>query len=60
MYLARTLTPHSLEQIGGYFGGRDHSTVLHASRTIGTQAQRDLQTRELLDELTTKVKNASS
>ena len=32
MYLARELTGHSLEEIGGYFGGRDHSTVLHACK----------------------------
>ncbi|MBI5863664.1 MAG: chromosomal replication initiator protein DnaA [Planctomycetes bacterium] len=32
MYLARKLTPLSLQEIGGYFGGRDHSTVLHAER----------------------------
>jgi chromosomal replication initiator protein len=34
MYLARQLTDLSLEQIGHYFGGRDHSTVLHACRKI--------------------------
>lgn len=34
MYLARRLTQLSLEQIGAYFGGRDHSTVLHACRKI--------------------------
>jgi chromosomal replication initiator protein len=34
MYLARQLTPLSLEQIGAYFGGRDHSTVLHAVRKV--------------------------
>jgi chromosomal replication initiator protein len=34
MYLARQLTPLSLEQIGAYFGGRDHSTVLHACRKV--------------------------
>ena len=34
MYLARQLTPLSLEQIGDYFGGRDHSTVLHACRKV--------------------------
>lgn len=34
MYLARRLTPVSLEQIGNFFGGRDHSTVLHACRKI--------------------------
>lgn len=30
MYLSRELTKQSLPQIGGRFGGRDHSTVLHA------------------------------
>ena len=30
MFLFRCLTPKSLEEIGAYFGGRDHSTVLHA------------------------------
>ncbi len=34
MFLARQLTRWSLEEIGGYFGGRDHSTVLHAAKTI--------------------------
>lgn len=34
MYLTRQLTAMSLEQIGAYFGGRDHSTVLHACRKI--------------------------
>ena len=34
MYLARTLTRHSLEEIGGYFGGRDHTTVMHACDKI--------------------------
>jgi chromosomal replication initiator protein len=34
MYLARQLTDLSLEEIGGHFGGRDHSTVLHACRKI--------------------------
>jgi chromosomal replication initiator protein len=34
MYLARQLTRLSLEQIGAYFGGRDHSTVRHACRKV--------------------------
>ncbi len=34
MYLARQLTDLSLHEIGRYFGGRDHSTVLHACRKI--------------------------
>jgi chromosomal replication initiator protein len=34
MYLCKLLTPHSLPAIGRQFGGRDHTTVLHACRTI--------------------------
>jgi chromosomal replication initiator protein len=34
MYLTRQLTELSLAQIGAYFGGRDHSTVLHACRKV--------------------------
>ena len=34
MYIARQKTRYSLEEIGGYFGGRDHTTVLHAIRAI--------------------------
>jgi len=41
MYLARRLTNRSLEEIGAFFGGRDHTTVLHAERKISKQMQRD-------------------
>jgi chromosomal replication initiator protein len=34
MYLAKVLTPRSLPEIGRRFGGRDHTTVLHAVRKI--------------------------
>ena len=34
MYLAREMTGLTLDQIGAYFGGRDHSTVLHACRKV--------------------------
>jgi chromosomal replication initiator protein len=34
MYLARQLTGLSLQQIGAFFGGRDHTTVLHACRKV--------------------------
>lgn len=34
MYLAKKLTPNSLPEIGRRFGGRDHTTVLHAVRKI--------------------------
>src|SRR5207244_2743233 len=41
MYLARKLTPLSLQQIGAYFGGRDHTTVLHACRKIEAALEAD-------------------
>jgi chromosomal replication initiator protein len=43
MALAKELTNHSLPEIGDAFGGRDHTTVLHACRVI--KELRDLQTR---------------
>lgn len=41
MYLAKKLTPRSLPEIGRRFGGRDHSTVLHAVRKIEEQIKSD-------------------
>jgi chromosomal replication initiator protein len=41
MYLTRRLTALSLEQIGAYFGGRDHSTVLHACRKVEEALEQD-------------------
>jgi chromosomal replication initiator protein len=41
MYLARQLTRLSLEQIGAYFGGRDHTTVLHACRKVEVVIEQD-------------------
>jgi chromosomal replication initiator protein len=41
MFLARRHTRYSLEEIGGYFGGRDHTTVLHAVRTVDQDMKDD-------------------
>ncbi len=41
MYLARRHTRMSLEEIGGYFGGRDHTTVMHAIKSIDGKRQLD-------------------
>ena len=37
MYLAKELTQHSLPEIGANFGGRDHTTVMHAVRKISQE-----------------------
>lgn len=39
MWLARKYTRYSLEEIGDYFGGRDHTTVMHAVRTVDTRKE---------------------
>ena len=41
MWLARKHTRYSLEEIGSYFGGRDHTTVMHAIRTINDRRGSD-------------------
>ncbi len=41
MWLARKHTRYSLEEIGGYFGGRDHTTVMHAIKAVNTRRQDD-------------------
>jgi chromosomal replication initiator protein len=49
MFLARRHTRYSLEEIGGYFGGRDHTTVMHAVRTVDADVKND---REVAEQLT--------
>ncbi len=49
MYLAKTMTPRSLPEIGRRFGGRDHTTVLHAVRKIEAERAGDEKLSEELD-----------
>jgi len=55
MYLAKQLTPRSLPEIGRRFGGRDHTTVIHAVRQIEklrmADAELDADVRLLLRQL---------
>jgi len=55
MYLARKLTRHSLEEIGGHLGGRDHTTVMHACSKISHAKKSDPQMHVLLGELTKQI-----
>ncbi|MHC4127413.1 MAG: chromosomal replication initiator protein DnaA [Planctomycetota bacterium] len=41
MWLARRHTRFSLEEIGGYFGGRDHTTVMHAITAVNEKRRKD-------------------
>ncbi|WP_394072640.1 helix-turn-helix domain-containing protein [Roseixanthobacter glucoisosaccharinicivorans] len=51
MYLAKTLTPRSLPDIGRRFGGRDHTTVLHAVRKIDGLIKTDALLRKQIEML---------
>ncbi len=51
MFLARQVTPLSLEEIGGHFGGRDHTTVLYAVERTTQKSKESPQFQALLREL---------
>jgi chromosomal replication initiator protein len=56
MYLARDLTNLSLSEIGNRFGGRDHTTVMHACEKIGSNKDEDSQLRHILQRLTSTLR----
>ncbi|MCO6437729.1 MAG: chromosomal replication initiator protein DnaA [Phycisphaerae bacterium] len=60
MYLARQFTHDSLEQIGGYFGGRDHTTVLHATRQMGRRLAEDVDLARLVRELGEEIRRGGN
>ena len=45
MYLARSLTKQSLQEIGDAFGGRDHGTVIHACKSVDNMLEQDTTAR---------------
>ncbi len=55
MLLARRLTSKSMHQIGDYFGGRDHTTVLHAIRKTESLLSDDSDLRRAADEIREKL-----
>ncbi|MCW5635549.1 MAG: chromosomal replication initiator protein DnaA [Rubrivivax sp.] len=56
MYLAKDMTKKSLPEIGELFGGRDHTTVLHAVRKIGDERQRSPELNQQLHVLEQQLK----
>ncbi|QIK84751.1 chromosomal replication initiator protein DnaA [Sanguibacter sp. HDW7] len=57
MYLCRELTDLSLPKIGQEFGGRDHTTVMHANRKIGAQMAERRSIYNQVTELTSRIKH---
>jgi chromosomal replication initiator protein len=58
MYLSRELTDSSLPRIGKEFGGRDHTTVIHATQKVSRLIREDRSVYNLVQELTARVKQA--
>ncbi|MDD3088560.1 MAG: chromosomal replication initiator protein DnaA [Candidatus Omnitrophica bacterium] len=57
MYLSRTLTDHSLPDIGLFYGGRDHTTVLHACDKISKELSCNENTRSVVQKLTDSIRS---
>jgi chromosomal replication initiator protein len=56
MYLSRELTDSSLPKIGKHFGGRDHTTVIHAYSKIDRMIREDRSVYNLVQDLTARIK----
>ncbi|MCX7699198.1 MAG: chromosomal replication initiator protein DnaA [Candidatus Goldbacteria bacterium] len=56
MYIARQLTDYSLVQIGQYFGGKDHTTVMHAINKIEKIMNTDEKFKKTIEELIARIK----
>ncbi len=56
MYLSRSLTDHSLPDIGSFFGGRDHTTVLHAKEKIRKELSENENTKSVVSLLESKIR----
>ncbi|MEM0939464.1 MAG: chromosomal replication initiator protein DnaA [Bacteroidota bacterium] len=56
MYFSKDYTNHSLKSIGYHFGGRDHSTVIHALQSVNDMIDTDSKFRYSVDELKKKLK----
>jgi chromosomal replication initiator protein len=59
MYLCRELTDLSLPRIGEVFGGRDHTTVMHAQKVIRKKMNENRGLYDQMTELTSRIKQAS-
>ena len=56
MYLARELTDYSLPELGEFFGGRDHTTVLYACEKIQKELKNNKSVKDLINRLVGEVK----
>ncbi|MHB1610486.1 MAG: helix-turn-helix domain-containing protein, partial [Sulfobacillus sp.] len=57
MYIAREITDASLPKIGDEFGGRDHTTVMHAYEKIDRERHSDPQVAGLIEDLIKRIRS---
>ncbi|WP_244879365.1 MULTISPECIES: chromosomal replication initiator protein DnaA [Paenibacillus] len=57
MYLSRELTDYSLPKIGEAFGGRDHTTVIHAHEKIASVIREDQEIHQIVSRLSENIKS---
>ena len=57
MYIIREITDLSMVEIGQIFGGRDHSTVVYATRQVETRMARDPRTRDLINDIIKNIRD---
>jgi chromosomal replication initiator protein len=55
MYICRKLTELSYPEIGAKFGGKDHSTIIHAIKKIDKKIEEDIHTKILVEKLMDKM-----
>jgi chromosomal replication initiator protein len=58
MFLIREMTKYSLPEIGDFFGGRDHTTVMHACKTVTNERLKDPEIAKMLESLKNMLKKS--
>lgn len=59
MYLCRTHTGESFKNIGNFYGGRDHTTVMHGNERISTMVKNDAQMRSAVDDIVKLIRRGN-
>ena len=57
MYIMSTVLDMKLKDIGDIFGGKDHTTVIHAVRKVENEINSDEDTKNMIDEIIKNIKN---
>jgi len=60
MYLSKVITKSSLKTIGLHFGGRDHSTVIHSFDSVTQMIQEDMNIKEVVESIKSKIEIGST